>query len=332
MKIRTFFVSAILIASLAGCSKIVGPASLLEGPANMFTAPVTEVGAMATEGSAFDTALHKAYVARAGIETKEGDFSNANRFLDKATAAAKGQKVLPEDPTSWPGPGGSIAELEAARIRLLKALIVGGRDLAPDDAASAQVNYDCWVEEVGEMHGPNMRPQRLGWGISPDSQPGDIAGCKAAFEAALAKVEAALPKPPPPPPPPPEPEPPAPAPVAAPVAPPEPPARDYLVFFDWDDASIRPDAAQVLDKLVAAARKLGSTSISLVGHADRSGPNTYNQRLSERRAASVQNYLSNRGFAGGDIASEARGESDLRVPTPDGVREQENRRVEIQIN
>ena len=83
---------------------------------------------------------------------------------------------------------------------------------------------------------------------------------------------------------------------------------------------------------MAAARKLGSTGISLVGHADRSGPNTYNQRLSERRAASVQNYLSNRGFAGGDIASEARGESDLRVPTPDGVREQENRRVEIRIN
>lgn len=327
MKIRTFVIASILIGSLAGCS-------MIDAPASMVTAPVSKVGAMSTEGSAFDTALHKAYVARAGLETKEGDFYNANRFLDKAAAAARGQKVLPEDPTSWPGPGGSIAELEAARVRLLKALIVGGRELAPDAAARAQVNYDCWVEEVGELHGPNMRPQRLGWGIAPQGQPEDIAGCKAAFEAALAEVEAALPKPPPPPAPEPEPEPPAPAPapVAAPAPPPEPPARDYLVFFDWDDDSIRSDAAQVLDEMIAAARKLGSNSISLVGHADRSGPNTYNLQLSERRATSVRNYLSDRGISGGDIDTEGRGETDLRVPTPDGVREQENRRVEIRID
>ena len=46
MKIRTFFVSAILIAFLAGCSMVEGPASLLEEPASMFTAPVSEVGAI----------------------------------------------------------------------------------------------------------------------------------------------------------------------------------------------------------------------------------------------------------------------------------------------
>jgi outer membrane protein OmpA-like peptidoglycan-associated protein len=306
---------------------------MVEGPASMITAPVSEVGAMPDEGSAFDTALHKAYVARAGMETKEGDFYNANRFLDKATAAARGQKVLPEDPSSWPGPGGSIFELEAARVRLMKALIVGGRDLAPDAAARAQDYYDCWVEEVGELHGPNMRPARLGWGIVPKGQPEDAAACKAAFEAALAEVEGALPKPPPPPEPEPEPAPPpAPAPAAEPAPPPEPTARNYLIFFDWDKSDIRPDAAQILNAVLEAVRKLGSSSLTLVGHADRSGPNAYNQRLSERRGGSALDYLSNRGIPSGDVTTSGRGETDPRVPTPDGVREQENRRVEITIN
>ncbi len=324
MKIRTFFLAAILAGLLAGCG-------MAEGPASMITAPVSEVGAMADEGTAFDTALHKAYVARGGIEAKEGDFYNANRFLDKGAAAARGEKVLPENPDSWPGPGGSIEELEAARVRLVKALIVGGRDLAPDAAARAQVSYDCWVEEVGELHGPNMRPQRLGWGIVPKGQPDDVAECKAAFESALAEVEGALPKPPPPPEPAPEPAPP-PAPAAAPVAPPEPPARDYLVFFDWDDTAIRSDAAEVLDAVIEAVGTLGSSSITLVGHADRSGSDAYNQRLSEQRAARVLDYLSNRGVASGNVSTSGLGEGDTRVPTPDGVREQENRRVEIRIN
>ncbi|MCH2396367.1 OmpA family protein, partial [Oceanibaculum sp.] len=67
----------------------------------------------------------------------------------------------------------------------------------------------------------------------------------------------------------------------------------------------------------------------LIGHADRSGPAADNMALSQRRASSVQTALTADGVTAGQISSEARGETDPLVPTADGVREPQNRRVEI---
>ena len=67
----------------------------------------------------------------------------------------------------------------------------------------------------------------------------------------------------------------------------------------------------------------------LAGYADRSGKPAYNQGLSERRNASVQEYLTARGIPGDVISSQGFGENNNRVPTADGVRELQNRRVEI---
>ncbi|TIX49363.1 OmpA family protein, partial [Alteraurantiacibacter aquimixticola] len=72
-----------------------------------------------------------------------------------------------------------------------------------------------------------------------------------------------------------------------------------------------------------------TAAIMLAGHADRSGSTTYNVGLSERRNESVQGYLTARGIPQARISSEAFGESMPRVPTADGVRELQNRRVEI---
>ena len=66
--------------------------------------------------------------------------------------------------------------------------------------------------------------------------------------------------------------------LAAPAA--EPPARDYLVFFDFDQTEIRPDAASVLDRVAQGVFEVGSSNVSLVGHADTFGTATYNQWLS----------------------------------------------------
>lgn len=112
---------------------------------------------------------------------------------------------------------------------------------------------------------------------------------------------------------------------------PEPPARDYLVYFDFDEAEIRPDAAGVLDRVSQGVFSVGSSSVTLIGHADTAGPANYNQWLSERRAFAVREYLLGKGIAT-DMIAKGRGEEDPRVSTPDGVKEQENRRVEIQIN
>ncbi len=117
--------------------------------------------------------------------------------------------------------------------------------------------------------------------------------------------------------------------AAAPAA--EPPARDYLVFFDFDKTEIRPDAASILDRVAQGVFAIGSSNVTLVGHADTSGPARYNQWLSERRAFAVRQYLLGKGIAA-DVITKGRGEEDPRVDTNDGVEEQENRRVEIQIN
>jgi outer membrane protein OmpA-like peptidoglycan-associated protein len=126
----------------------------------------------------------------------------------------------------------------------------------------------------------------------------------------------------------PEPEP---EPVAEPAPAPEPVARDYLVYFDFDKTDIRQDTASVLDRVIEAMGELGSNSISLVGHADTMGPAEYNQTLSVNRALSVNDFLMGKGVSG-SIATSGKGEADPRVPTPDEVMEQENRRVEIRIN
>jgi outer membrane protein OmpA-like peptidoglycan-associated protein len=67
----------------------------------------------------------------------------------------------------------------------------------------------------------------------------------------------------------------------------------------------------------------------LAGHTDTSGSAAYNMGLAERRNDSVRDYLTSRGVPGSEITSEAFGENQLRVPTADGVRELQNRRVEI---
>ena len=132
---------------------------------------------------------------------------------------------------------------------------------------------------------------------------------------------------------PPPPPPPPPAPVEAPPPPPPPPPPPapgpFIVFFDWDKADITPEAASILDRAAESYAQTGQASVMLAGHADKSGSPQYNVGLSERRAAAVRDYLVGKGVPGGVITSEAFGESRPLVETADGVREPQNRRVEI---
>jgi outer membrane protein OmpA-like peptidoglycan-associated protein len=135
-----------------------------------------------------------------------------------------------------------------------------------------------------------------------------------------------------PPPPPPAPEPKK---MAEPAPPPPPPSpspavpQSYLVFFDWDQSVLTPEALRIVRAAAANAEKGGVTRIEATGHADRSGPASYNMGLSRRRAQSVMAELIKQGVPKNEIAVFAKGETDPLVPTPDGVREPQNRRVEI---
>ena len=132
------------------------------------------------------------------------------------------------------------------------------------------------------------------------------------------------------------PPPPAPAPLPAPAPaplPPCPPAAvtpgPFLVFFDWDRSVVTAEAAAILDRAADQYAATGQTSVVLAGHADKSGTDDYNQALSQRRADAVKRYMVGKGVAEGVITTEAFGETRPLVDTADGVREPQNRRVEI---
>jgi outer membrane protein OmpA-like peptidoglycan-associated protein len=127
---------------------------------------------------------------------------------------------------------------------------------------------------------------------------------------------------------------PAPAapPPPPPVQPPPPPvqeARTYLVFFDWDRADLTTRARQIVAEAAAASTHVQTTRIDVNGYTDLSGTAAYNQKLSVRRAMSVEAELVRDGVAKSEIDIHGFGESNPLVPTAKGVREPQNRRVEI---
>ena len=120
---------------------------------------------------------------------------------------------------------------------------------------------------------------------------------------------------------------PAPAPVAA--APAPAPARTYLVFFDWNQSSLTPRATQIIAQAASDSHTAQTTTLDVSGYTDTSGTPTYNMGLSERRAQAVAGQLVADGVPQSEISIHAYGETHLLVPTGPGVREPQNRRVEI---
>jgi OmpA-OmpF porin, OOP family len=124
---------------------------------------------------------------------------------------------------------------------------------------------------------------------------------------------------------------PAPAPVEKPAAPAPALVRNYTVFFDFNRSTLTTDAQQVLQSVARDVKKSVAMAISVTGHADSSGAPDYNEKLSQRRAEAVREYLVSQGVPASHVRLAAKGETDPLVPTADGVREPSNRRVVIII-
>jgi len=117
--------------------------------------------------------------------------------------------------------------------------------------------------------------------------------------------------------------------VPNPIMPPAPVTRTYLVFFDWDRADLTDRARQIVAEAAAASTHVAATRIDVNGYTDLSGSAAYNQRLSIRRAESVEAELVRDGVPKTEIFIRGFGETNPLVPTAPGVREPQNRRVEI---
>ncbi|MPY69515.1 MAG: OmpA family protein [Alphaproteobacteria bacterium] len=266
----------------------------------------SDVRKMTAEGSSFDQGLYSGYLALAEAEYDETDIKDGRVFTERARQSALGAPPSPESLGARKLPAIHAGELSEARARLTTALDGGAPARAPADAAKAQVAFDCWMQEAEE-----------------NLQPDDIAGCKSRFTLAMSEVDRAM----------------TPRTAAAETPPPprtaEIPAKAqkvrHVVYFRLNAAELTSDARAKLNGIEKELAGNRNAVVYVSGHADRAGPDAYNDKLSSRRVQSVLDELAAGGIAKTAIGTAALGEREPAVPTPDGVVEARNRRVVIEI-
>jgi outer membrane protein OmpA-like peptidoglycan-associated protein len=131
------------------------------------------------------------------------------------------------------------------------------------------------------------------------------------------------------------PPPPAPPVAQAPPPPPPPATKKKIVLrgvnFDFDKSNIRPDAVPILEQACQVLKQESSINVQVRGYTDSVGTDAYNQKLSERRAKSVNDWLVKCGISPSRLTSKGFGESDpvASNATPEG--RAQNRRVELVV-
>lgn len=261
-----------------------------------------KIASMENKGDSFTQALQQNYVQLGKAEAAEYDWRDADHFFTKAINAAEGQVVNPDAIADRMLPGVHTAELTAARARLTRALDAGGAKVIPTAMAQAQAQFDCWMQEAEE-----------------NIQPKDIAACKKGFEQAMDGVENAL-------------RPQVAAPKPKPAAPP-PAIVDgiYIVYFDLDDDRPNLKSGKTIIKVLQDHEIDKPAVVRVFGHTDTSGSSAYNLKLSQARAETIKGMLADGGIPAANIVVSFYGEDDPLRPTADSVKEERNRRVEIEF-
>jgi outer membrane protein OmpA-like peptidoglycan-associated protein len=101
--------------------------------------------------------------------------------------------------------------------------------------------------------------------------------------------------------------------------------------FETDSATVKSGFNSTMDKLADVVVRYGKTTLTVVGHTDNVGTNNYNQRLSERRALSVAQYLESRRVNGMRLATAGKGETQPVESNATESGRRANRRVEIYV-
>ena len=292
-------------------------------------------------GSPFTQALAKEYRDFSVREQDDMyDYPDALHFARKGLYAARGTIVTPEPVSDWDLEDEQILEFVESRSRLMRFLDVGARDYHPVLAARAQAKFDCWIEQ-----------QEENW------QNDDIQSCKNGFLYAMADLENVLsagplgsdiiakrehPS--------------FPLESLVPITeesveqndsettneqaksdipesasePLKPESAKFLAFFEFDSAKLDQSGQDVVSAVSNEIQKNdGLNNISIIGHADTTGSEKYNQSLGLRRAKAAKEALIKLGVDKADITISSKGEKELLVDTKDNVREPANRRVEF---
>jgi outer membrane protein OmpA-like peptidoglycan-associated protein len=278
--------------------------------------PVKQAKSMTPQGTPFNQALYRAYLTRAEEKVQLGERDEARYFAGRARMAGDGQAVLPEDLAMDRLGEDSFKALNGAHDQLVRLLVDGGRDHAPEEAAQSQSFFDCWVKAAEAKNA------------------GETSRCQTAFASGISNLQTALNTA----------TSPAQITLAAPSAQGEQPApsaqpsgttpgagRAYKIYFGFDEWHLSAEALTTITEAIDTARKEGQAEIVATGHTDRAGPAPYNLRLSKRRADVVKEVMVQMGARGEAIKVEAYGESRPEVKTADDVKEAKNRRVEINL-
>lgn len=211
------------------------------------------------------------------------------------------------------------------KLNTVASLFATAALAAAATGVSAQTVVDNWVDSNGNVwkNGTN----ELCWRNATWTPATAARGCDGALV--------------PPPPPAPAPAPaaaptPAPAPAARPAPAPQPPAATKVTyaadaFFDFDKAVLKPEGRAKLDDLVGKVKDINLEVVIAVGHTDAIGSDSYNQRLSVRRAEAVKAYLVSKGIEKNRVYTEGKGEKQPVADNKTSEGRAKNRRVEIEV-
>jgi outer membrane protein OmpA-like peptidoglycan-associated protein len=238
--------------------------------------------------------LYDGYLKLSEAEYNEGDYKDSDYFAELAMMAGTGDKFEPQHINDRDLPADSLNDAAAARRQLVVALYNGAAQKYPRESASAQLGFDCWMQEKEE-----------------DFQTADIATCRQEFQMAITRLGVKM---------------------TEKVDVPEPSEDSRLVFdvfFDFDSDKVS-DLGQthvaIISSIIAGFK---SPVVSVVGNADQAGATNYNYDLAERRAENVAQILKDNGVAIDGVFNHA--DQAPKVDKPDRSPERLNRRVAIVV-
>jgi len=285
-----------------------------------------------------------------GLQGAGGSYAGGNETA--GTASSAGGAVL-----------GSVLVGTAAFYACNAVAALDSADMPPPlpPAADRRIATPAprMPEPIGDIPGPPPPPPPLSPEPQPAPAPADPnvpplppppAPVAPPLQRALPPTIAPVPEPPAPPPPPPEPvpaiepllppppPPPPPEPTPAPEPPPPPapePVKEKIVLrgvnFDFDRAEIRGDAGVILDEAIEILKRNPDRQVVIEGHTDWTGPEEYNQSLSENRAEAVKKYLVENGVDEARLSTVGYGESQPVAPNDTRDGRNRNRRVEMKV-